>query len=145
MLIEWHDSLLVGFEPIDREHMTLVSLINHLHDDVKAGRDRNIVDDALFSLADQVAAHFNQEDVLMRAYAYKDRADHLLEHRKLIEQLDILLDGMDMLTDQILLEAIAFMDRWFTDHVVNSDARLGAYLRDKVQPAGAVVGTVGLR
>jgi hemerythrin len=65
----------------------------------------------------------------MRTWSYPDRPGHLLEHRRLIEQLDILLDGIDLLTGPALIEAIGFMDRWFTDHVVGSDARLGAYLR----------------
>ncbi len=144
MLITWQESLLVGFEPIDREHGVLVSLINQLYDEVKEGADRKTIDETVFALADQVAAHFNHEDELMRANAYPDRSNHLLEHRKLIDQLDTLLDGMDLLTDQTLVDAIRFMDQWFTDHVINSDARLGGFLqKDAVSHAGVPAGAAG--
>ena len=129
MLIEWRDDLLVGFEAIDQEHRDLVFMINQLYDQVKNGQTKETIEDTLFTLADRVAAHFTHEDELMRAHVYPNRASHLLEHRKLIDQLDTLLDGIDLLTAPMLLNAIGFMDHWFTDHVINSDARLGDYLR----------------
>jgi hemerythrin len=130
MLIEWQDGLLVGFEAIDQEHRDLVSMINQLYDQVRNDQTKETIENTLFTLADQVAAHFTHEDELMRTHGYPHRASHLLEHRKLIDQLDTLLDGIDLLTSPMLLNAIGFMDHWFTDHVVNSDARLGEYLRD---------------
>ncbi len=134
MLIEWRDTLLVGCEPIDRDHHRLVSLINALYDDIKAGSRRETIDNALFDLADEVAAHFNHENTLMLSHEYPDRANHLLEHRKLIERLDSVLDNVDLLDDAMLLDAVAFMDRWFIDHVTGSDTQLGAFMSTRAAP-----------
>ena len=105
-VIEWDDSLLVGFEPIDAEHMTLVQLIGELYRRLKAGGDRASVEDALFELADHVASHFNHENDLMIGSGFPGRADHLFEHRILIDLLDTVLDGIDLIRDDDLLDAL---------------------------------------
>ena len=127
-MIEWKDSLLVGFEPIDAEHKTLVDLAGALDRSLKAGNGRGPVEDALFDLADHVAKHFNHENELMIASGYPGRVDHLFEHRILIEQLDSVLDSVDLIEDEDLRKALAFIERWFTDHVLDADAKLGAFL-----------------
>ena len=128
MPIAWSQSLLVGYEPIDREHEELVSLINQFHDAVQQGRPRDEIDELLFTLADHVAGHFVHENQLMAASGYPDRGSHLQEHRQLIDRLDAVLDHFDLMPDAAFLEAIGFVDRWFTDHVVGADAKLGHYL-----------------
>jgi len=133
-VIEWHDSLLVGFEPIDAEHKTLVRLIGELYGKLKAGGARAAVEDALFDLADHVAAHFNHENDLMIGSGYPARADHLFEHRILIDQLDTVLDNIDLIQDEALLDALAFVERWFADHVHDADAKLGAFLGNRPPP-----------
>ncbi len=127
-MIEWNDSLLVGFEPIDAEHKALVRLVGELYRRLKNGDDRALVEDALFEVADHVAAHFNQENDLMARSGYAGRADHLFEHRVLIDQLDSVLDRVDMIPDEWLLQALGFVERWFVDHVHDADAKLGAHL-----------------
>ena len=127
-MIEWNDSLLVGFEPIDTEHRALVQLIGALGRALNAGGGRDSVEDALFALADHVANHFNHESEVMVASNYSMRAEHLLEHRVLINQLDSVLDNVDLIKDDDLLNALGFVERWFSDHVHDADAKLGAYL-----------------
>ena len=130
-MIEWSDTLLVGFEPIDAEHKTLVRLIAELYRRLSGGSGRASVEDALFDLADHVAAHFKHENDLMVGSGYPARADHLFEHRILIEQLDTVLDNIDQIRDEALLDALAFLERWFADHVNDADARLGAFLGNR--------------
>ena len=128
MLIEWNDSLVVGYPAMDDEHKSLVALINWLHECVQTGNSRVEIDEALFSLADHVAAHFSHENEMMLASNYPERPAHLLEHRTLIDEFDTLLDSVDLLTDEQLRNAMSFIRVWFTDHVRNSDTRLGRYL-----------------
>ncbi len=128
LVIEWSDSLLVGFEPVDAEHRALVLLVGELYRALRTGGGRDSVESALFALADHVAAHFNHENDLMIGCDCPKRADHLLEHRVLIGQLDTVLDNIDLIRDEALLEALAFVERWFTDHVRDADAKLGRYL-----------------
>ena len=135
-VIEWDDSLLVGFEPIDAEHKTLVQLIGELYRRLKAGGDRASVEDALFELADHVASHFNHENDLMVGSGFPGRADHLFEHRILIDQLDTVLDGIDLIRDDALLDALGFVERWFADHVHDADTKLGVYLSHRGPAAG---------
>ncbi|MEI6559173.1 MAG: bacteriohemerythrin [Rhodospirillaceae bacterium] len=127
-MIEWNDSLLVGYEPIDAEHKALVALIGELYGTLRAGGGRDTLEAALFDLADHVAAHFNHENDLMVSRRYPARADHLLEHRILIDQLDTVLDTIDLIGDEAVLDALSFIERWFADHVHAADARLGAFL-----------------
>jgi len=129
MLIEWNDSLLVGFEPMDDEHTSLVALINALHAKLRAGGDRATVETSLFALADHVASHFLHENNLMATSGYPEREQHLLDHRVLIDQFDTLLDHFDLLTGDEITTALDFADRWFIDHVKTHDAKLGEFLR----------------
>ncbi len=133
-MIEWNDSLLVGFEPIDTEHKTLARLIGELYRRLKGESGRDSVEEALFELADHVAAHFKHENDLMVGSGYPARADHLFEHRILIDQLDTVLDGIDLIRDEALLDALAFVERWFVDHVHDADTKLGAFLDHRPPP-----------
>ena len=135
-MIEWSDSLQVGFGPIDAEHRTLVELISELYRRLRAGDGRVAVEGALFDLADHVAAHFNHENELMVTSGYPTRADHLFEHRILIDQLDNVLDSIDLIHDDALLDALAFIERWFSDHVRDADAKLGAFLSTRQRADG---------
>ena len=128
MLIEWTESLLVGHSRIDSDHEALVTMINRLHDAILTGTDRETLSESLGLVAEQVYRHFKFEEWLMAGSAFPDSRHHLACHRKLTDELDVLLYRLELAADDSLLEGVDFFENWFVDHVVRDDVVLARHL-----------------
>ena len=57
MLIDWDGSLSVGNEQIDRDHETLVGIINNLYNSVANNHGADVISNILSELSDYVGYH----------------------------------------------------------------------------------------
>ena len=128
MLIEWTDALLVGHQRIDADHRALVTMINRLHDAIEAKTNREALSDILHFLAEQAYRHFRFEEWLMETSEFPGAQHHLVSHRKLTDELDLLLYTLEISPDESLLAATDFFENWFVDHVIHDDAVLARHL-----------------
>ena len=128
MLIEWTDALLVGHQRIDGDHKALVAMINRLHEAIEAGTNRDTISEILHFLAEQTYRHFKFEEWLMGASEFPEAKHHLACHRKLTDELDVLLYTMELSPDDSLLAAVDFFENWFVGHVVRDDVVLARHL-----------------
>jgi hemerythrin len=136
-LLRWSDSFVVGHEVIDREHRTLVRLINEVGDAARAV-DRDRLGATLKSLGHAVADHFRSENSILwelQAGTYDGLkhsaaarrvvagmassvfADHMAEHASLLERFGEIANTP--------LETIGeALKAWFIDHAIKQDAHL---------------------
>lgn len=130
-LITWNDSLSVNVQEIDSQHKRLVELINQLHDAMSQGRGREVMGKVLDGLISYTRTHFAYEERLMAARAYPSLAQHKAEHDALTKQvLDLqsqFLAGQAVLT----LQVMKFLKDWLSNHILEVDKKLGAYLNTK--------------
>ncbi|MDA3901563.1 MAG: hemerythrin domain-containing protein, partial [Spirochaetes bacterium] len=73
--IDWSEDYSVGVEIFDKEHQSLVALINELHQGLKAGFGIKEMTYILDRLVEYTSKHFYHEEKAMHTYSYPDLED----------------------------------------------------------------------
>lgn len=107
-------------------------MVNELYDAMKAGHGKEALGKVLDGLISYTKTHFGREEQLMAQYAYPDTAAHKREHVALTTKvLEIQTKFKAGNTAILSMEVMNFLREWLVKHIQASDAKLGAYLKQK--------------
>lgn len=137
MSIEWNDSLFLSHDNMDDDHRQMAALINKLYLCVNESLGKEAICQAALGLLNCARTHFEHEKLLMERHDYPDRMRHLWQHRELLDELNLLIYGMEKSSAEIGASSIDFIDTWFTNHLSDSDAKLAYYLNTLESAAAA--------
>lgn len=130
--IEWSDTLLLDFEPMDRVHREFVDLL------IMAQRAPDeALPQAWAAVIDHTAQHFGREDEWMRKTRFAAAENHILQHRVV---LNVLREGLVMARAgdfQPVREMATELAAWFAKHTQTLDAALALHMRGHPGTAGA--------
>jgi hemerythrin len=130
--MEWNDRLSVGLEMIDNDHKHLVSLVNELHDAVKAARGKEALGHVLDGLISYTRTHFAREESEMAKFKYPQATEHIQEHTTLARQvLEVQAKYKAGNTAVLSMEVMAFLRDWLLKHIQASDKALGRFLAEQ--------------
>ncbi|NOR73298.1 MAG: bacteriohemerythrin [Mariprofundaceae bacterium] len=134
----WSDDYQVGIQRIDRQHDGLFSTLNKLHDILMSHGDQIVIDKTLSSLIDQTRVHFHDEEALMQTHDYPGYQNHKEMHEILLRQVEGVLETQHELETYHLQQSWAekldladFLREWLISHIVDSDKKLGTFLKSK--------------
>lgn len=134
--IEWNEKLLTGITEIDNQHKILVDAINEANIRLMEDHDIKLVEQITKDLLSYAIFHFETEEDLMQQYAYdgesaEDAQLHQKQHREFSSQVlavrDGLRDGKEISREDLL----AFLNGWLISHIMNTDQRLGVFIKKK--------------
>lgn len=134
--IEWNEKLLTGVTEIDSQHKILVDAINDANSRLMEDHDIKLVEQITKDLLSYAIFHFETEEDLMLQYNYdgesaEDAQLHQKQHREFSSQVlavrDGLRDGKEISREDLL----AFLNGWLISHIMNTDQRLGAFIKQK--------------
>lgn len=130
--LQWTDALSVGVEQIDCQHRQWISHFNAAVDAMGAKLGTDHIIKNLGFLVDYTETHFAAEEGYMAAAKYPALAAHLAKHQELRDTLaDLVRDYEEEGTTEPLAEAVnAFLGNWLTTHILDVDARFGAYAKE---------------
>ncbi|ASA56781.1 bacteriohemerythrin [Vibrio gazogenes] len=119
-LIEWGPSLDLNIKEINRQHQTLVHLINELNHLLNNGYGLSSIKRVVQSLIDYTANHFQYEETLFEQFGYVHEHEHVGAHHRLVEQV---LDFQKRVEngENIGKELMAFLEDWLTLHIQKED------------------------
>ncbi|MDP3538954.1 MAG: bacteriohemerythrin [Azonexus sp.] len=140
--IEWTNQLVTGVAEIDKQHRFLVDAINDANGKLQGSPDIKLLEQITKDLLSYAIYHFETEEDLMLEYGYKEEsaADaelHQKQHREFSAQVIAVRDG---LRDGKLIsreDLLAFLNGWLVNHIMNTDQRLGIFIRQKRNTATA--------
>ena len=124
--------LSVAVASMDREHSGQLSVLNDLKAAVRSGADDSVVYALLNELVEHTNLHFLSEQLLMRLHAYEAYESHLLEHERLLSEVQNLKRNLaeGTVTDKhSLIEALR---SWLLVHIQTADRALAEYLSKRV-------------
>jgi hemerythrin-like metal-binding protein len=129
-LFEWDDSMNLGDAMIDRQHKTLVDLINKVHV-VSQSADRDVeIMHSLTSMYLYAKEHFFDEEGLMDRLGYPGTAAHKAQHRAFVEKTHALTDAC-LEGDMDIAELSTFLITWLRNHIAVEDVKILRYASDK--------------
>ncbi|MCM8733093.1 bacteriohemerythrin [Azospirillum sp. A1-3] len=136
LFMPWTDSLAVGEEVIDTDHMILIALMNEAASPAqqakagpkgREGGNRRALGEAVGRLLAYTVLHFEQEERLMDQCGYPDITAHKAQHEALRTRAGELrrrLDAGDSVADELL----ALLREWLFEHIQRADKRIGEHL-----------------
>ncbi len=134
MTIVWREGLTIDHGPIDRDHHTLIAIINKF-ETVQPGPDAAA---RLAAVIDELerygSAHFGREEELQRLVAFPLAAEHGQQHRHLMRSL---LEARADLARTASAKGLAafrehmcgFLNDWLIDHIIKTDLLMKPYVK----------------
>ncbi len=129
-LLTWDDNLYVGVAGIDEQHKKWVSAFNDLVESIDEQRGTTTIADTLAFMRRYAAEHFAFEEAYMNRHGYPDAEAHQACHMDLMATLvkleshqksDALPESLD--------EVSTFLGNWLITHILDTDMKLGAWLK----------------
>ena len=121
----WTDALRIGVDAIDKDHQTIVELLNKV-----SGRrvDDAGLDGVIHELVDYTIYHFKREEMVMKICDYPDLEAHCDEHRELCDHVGELTTAWNDKRDQETFEQLkTFLRNWLFDHILEVDSTIAPY------------------
>jgi diguanylate cyclase (GGDEF)-like protein/hemerythrin-like metal-binding protein len=115
----WDEDLNMGIASVDEEHRAVLAELHRLVAAVVSRSDPHLISKALEGLAASTQAHFESEERLMTQARYFALAAHAAEHRRLLDELQVLRRA-SAYGDETAL-ALQHLDRRFVDHIETFD------------------------
>ncbi len=134
-IVTWDEGLATGVADIDQQHQGLIDMINALYRRMQE-RAEPISVETFAALQDYIRQHFETEYALMDRHGYPDLNQHEFEHQTFVRTVDNLRQQMEKGEAPLNEGLVVFLVDWFVDHVSGTDARLGAFLRERLGAAG---------
>lgn len=133
-MITWKPDYSVGFEGIDSQHKTLISIIQEVEMAIKS---HTYSFKALIELVDKLEkymkVHLAYEENLMAKFDYPNVDTHRSEHNELRYKIQsINLDYIEKSRD-FYLETYTYLSDWLMNHIMKEDKKLGTYLSQRKQ------------
>lgn len=117
----WSQDLSTGMAEIDVEHQLQINLVETLLQAVASGKPREDVDALLQSLLDTSNAHFTGEELLMRMHSWERYAQHVEEHRQLLEDLQGMRISFETGQGAALTATATRVQAWLANHIRTHD------------------------
>lgn len=129
MALRWTSALSLGVAELDAQHEELFRRVDRLLDAMLA-RDRSEATGLLAFLERHVAAHFAEEERLMRERSYPDAVPHAAEHLAYAAEIQALaqLFAREGPTARLVFRLERGVTSWLQDHVYSTDRLLARFL-----------------
>lgn len=113
---------------MEREHSHQLMLFNDLKAAIRGGAPDNLVYGLLEQLVEHTNLHFLSEQLTMKLHAYDAFESHLLEHRRLLTELQNLKSNLAVGTPSDKQGFIEALRGWMIAHIETTDKALAEYL-----------------
>lgn len=130
-LINWSENLSVNIKEIDEQHKKLVSMINELHDAMRSGKGKDVLEKIFKGLSQYVGTHFATEEKYMSTHNYPGYLSHKAEHTKLTQRVLDLQRQFEQGTPVLTVELLNFLKDWLQNHIIGTDKKYGPFLNGK--------------
>jgi hemerythrin len=129
-VFQWTEAYSVHVELFDCQHRVLFVVSEELHQALHVGRGKVVVGRILQRLIDYATTHFADEEVAMALKEYPDLRSHRAQHHALLAQLLHYQKDYQAGKLGVAEKMMPFLQRWLTDHIMQTDKKYGSSLND---------------
>ncbi len=129
MRIQWGGQFATGHALVDHQHEALFDAINAFDSALEAGLAPQRMDEMLAFLEHYAREHFVTEEFLMVRADFPPRADHRLEHERLLLRVKFIRELRDQDPSLVPPEGLGkFLGEWLTSHILTWDLAFFRFL-----------------
>ena len=122
-VIVWDNTLSVDISAVDQQHKKLINIINELHDAMKIGKAKDVMEKVIKELVDYTVEHFSIEEKKMQEFHYVDYVQHKSEHDQFVKKAASLQKDFSTGKTSITLDTMNFLKEWLTNHIMGTDKK----------------------
>jgi len=127
----WADTMRIGVDSIDKDHQTIISLLNRVTHEANDDPD---LDRSVDDLIDYTHYHFRREEAVMEACNYPNLEKHRDMHKMLADQVSNLADTWRSERDpELLYRFHKFLRDWLFHHIMLADGDIAHFTKGKEQ------------
>jgi hemerythrin len=130
-LIKWDDSLSIGIESIDKQHMKLIEMINEFYENIRVKSTNEVISELIKNMREYVIYHFNTEEGLLRLYGYDQFEQHKAEHDNFVKKVEDFEERFKNGKLILSFEITNFLKSWLKDHIQVTDRKYSGFLISK--------------
>lgn len=127
-IVEWTPEYSVHVGEIDREHQSLFSAVDRLHQAMLSGKGTEVLEPLLSELSNYTYYHFAREESLMARVQYPDAVAHVQQHEALRRKVTAFVERFTRGEATMTIELTIFLTEWLKQHITTTDRKLGAYI-----------------
>jgi len=129
--LPWTSDLSVSVRVIDDEHKVLLSVYNDLVGSIEHRDPKSVADKVVKELYGYTKYHFGHEEEMMSKLGYPELDEHRRQHAGFVNRIAEIQKHVD--GGQANLASLAeFVQKWIVGHIMVTDKKLGAFLKDKL-------------
>jgi len=117
----WNDELSVKVKEIDDQHRKLIGLINNLHEAMKNGQGKLVLEPTLQELASYTVYHFQTEEKYMQKFNYPGYRAHKIKHDAFVKKVTDFQKDYHAGRLGLSLDLMNFLKEWVTTHIGETD------------------------
>ena len=130
-LFIWNSSYSVKVKRFDADHQQLFSIINELHEGMKAGRGKDAMNGVLSKLLGYTERHFTAEEAVMKQLGYIQLPAHIEQHRKFTGKIKEVADQYKAGAAGLSVDVLDFLTKWLSQHIVGVDKQYSEFMNAK--------------
>ena len=127
-LVTWDQSYSVKVKQCDEEHQKLFHLMNALHEAMRVGKGRTVLQQIVAELSDYTKTHFRAEEALLEQTRYPALAGHRLEHQKFVARVAEFQKDLNAGMGGNSVAVLEFLKDWLVKHIKKVDQSYSAHL-----------------
>ena len=117
------DDMSVNVNLIEDQHKKLVALINTLHDAMRAGEGKQVLDKTLTELADNTVDHFQTVEKYLQPFHYPTYLQHKAQHDVFVKKVVEFKKDYDAGRLRLTHDPMKFLRDWVENHIRSTDKR----------------------
>ena len=130
-LITWNDSFSVNVAEIDKQHQSLVQMMNELHDAMRQGKGKNVEGQIIAELVRYTVTHFNKEEKYFDQFGYPEKESHKKEHTYFVKKVSDFKNGFDEGRLGLSVQVMNFLSDWLQKHIKGTDKKYSHFFNEK--------------
>jgi hemerythrin len=132
MSLKWDESLVLGFEEIDKQHKSIFARFEKLSEAAQQGKSKETIEELAAFLFDYAHVHFTTEDKLMVEYGYPKIEIQRHEHGEFTRDANELKKRIEQegATREAAIETTGKLLRWIVQHIKTHDKEMVAYVKE---------------
>ncbi|MBT4888790.1 MAG: bacteriohemerythrin [Rhodospirillales bacterium] len=136
----WSEAMKIGVDVIDKDHQTLVSLVNQImNPSINTAELNSVVDE----LIEHTSNHFRREEAVMEVCCDPGLDKHLEHHQELLAQVtDHVEKWRSDNCPEVLAQLCNFLRNWLFHHIMKEDAKIASYTQGKGQTIRKALSTL---
>ena len=130
-LFEWNEQIQTHIAKIDDQHKELIGYINELHDSMRAGKSKDVIEKILNGLFEYTKYHFTFEEEIMEKYEYEHLEEQRKAHKIYVQKIGELMEKYKKSSIGIGVDVLTFLMDWIKNHILSDDMQYVPLLKDK--------------